>query len=530
MLPRSRQPTPRPPVSMRLAPLRSPSPLVALALGGGLLLGCAPAREASPPNLLLIVVDTQRPDHHGCYGYPLRTSPHLDQLAEQGFLFERAQSTAPWTAPALVSLMTGMYPEAHQVERFPDPPRLAEDVSTLAERLLARGYSTAAYTGGGFAKGDFGLDQGFEHFERQAGDDDSNVSNLLFPSRLVANVDKSLAWLREHRDRPFFLFFHTYEPHLPYYPEQRWLTAIGSKVDLAREEEELVAVIERWNAGSRLSMKDWLLVARHRLHCDLSGCGPIERRAALEEQLAAHELLQPRDLTSPLLPFVRDLYDAEIAAADAQLARLLDELEELDLEQDTVVVLASDHGESLGEHGELGHGLLLSDVVLSIALVVRAPMLDLAPRRVRQVVSSVDLVPTLVEVLGLDPDRFELPGESLLPLMAGEARDHVVFSQANTAAEERARFRSVREGRWRLVAQLRGPGRWLFDLEQDPDEERDVGAEHPEVVARLDALLRAREEEDGRERAQHGPPLSLEAGRDPDLERLGYVGRPSDPP
>ncbi len=515
---------------MRLASLRSSPSLAALALGSGLLLGCQPARETQPPNLLLIVVDTLRPDHLGCYGYPLPTSPHLDRLAEQGFLFERAQSTAPWTAPALVSLMTGMYPEAHQVERFPDPPRLAEDVDTLAERLLARGYATAAYTGGGFAKGDFGLDQGFEHFERQAGDDDSNASNLLFPSRLAANVDKSLAWLREHRERPFFLFFHTYEPHLPYCPEQRWLTAIGSKIDLAREEAELAGVIERWNSGSRLTMKDWLLVARHHLHCDLSECGPIERRAELEDQLAAHDLLQPRDLSSPLLPFVRDLYDAEIAAADAQLARLLDELAELDLDENTVVVLASDHGELLGEHGELGHGLLLSDVVLSIALVLRAPMLDLPPHRVRQVVSAVDLVPTLVEVLGLDPDRFELPGESLLTLMAGEERDHVVFSQANTAAAEGARFRSVREGRWRLVAQLRGPGRWLFDLEQDPFEDRDVAADHPEVVARLEALLRTREEQDGRERAQHAPPMPLNAGRDQDLERLGYVGRPSEQP
>ncbi|MCB9916328.1 MAG: sulfatase [Planctomycetes bacterium] len=508
--------------------MRSASVFRPALLAPLLLLACrgsdAPAESARPQNLVVLVIDTLRPDHLGCYGYARPTSPALDRWARNATVFERAQSAAPWTAPALVSLMTGLYPEAHEVARFPDPARLADDVTTLAELLSARGYDTAAFTGGGYASGDFGLDQGFAHFERQTGDDESHASNLRYASRLEANVDKSLAWLREREGRPFFLFLHTYEPHVPYAPAQRWLDAVGAHVDLEREEAALADTIARWNAGARLTAEDWARLAAHRFHCGWEGAGAVQRRDALEEELALRDQARRASADEPMLRLVRDLYDAEIAAADAQFGRVLAELEALGLAQDTVVVLASDHGEAFGEHGELGHGLLLSDAVLRIALVVRAPHERARGGRCDELVSAVDLVPTLAELLDLGVPDAELPGRSLVPLLRGARGAAAAYAQANSAPDEHARFRSVREGRWRLVAQVNGPRRWLYDLERDPGEEHDLAASQPVEVARLEALLEERAARDEATRRRHpaGAAPALHDARD--LRALGYVG------
>lgn len=501
-------------------------------IAGSLLLAlllCACGREPTAgsserPNLVLIVVDTLRADSLGCYGSSRPSSPRIDELARSGFLFENAQSAAPWTAPALLSLFTGLYPDAHGVRDFPDPPRVSDGVATLAELLAARGYESAAFTEGGYAKGDFGLDRGFGHYERQQGDDESHVSNMLFPSRLASNLEKSASWLRARRERPFFLFFHTYEPHYPYAPAQRWLDAIGSGLDLAREEARLVDVVRSWNLGDSPSEEDLLLIARHLQHCDLVDAGEVQRRSALEALLERRGWLQPRDPSSPLIPFLRDLYDAEVAATDAALGRLLDELRELGREEDTVVVVASDHGESFGEHGELGHGSLLSEVVLRMVLIVRAPTLDAEPRRIPQVVRSVDLLPTLGELLRLDLRGLPLQGRSLVPAMRGARIDLPAFSHATSTSGPAGELRSVRNGQWRYVAQARGPGRWLFDLESDPSESRDVAALHPALVARFEELLAQQSAQDSALRERF-PPRSLGARPpDPDLRRLGYTG------
>ena len=122
-----------------------------------------------PLNLVMVVLDTLRADHLGLYGYERPTSPHLDALARESFVFERAESAAPWTAPSLISLVTSLYPEVHGVRGFPNPRRMSDDVVTLAEVLKRHGYSTAAFTEGGYAKGDFGLDQGFDSYLAEPG-------------------------------------------------------------------------------------------------------------------------------------------------------------------------------------------------------------------------------------------------------------------------------------------------------------------------------------------------------------------------
>ncbi len=199
---------------MRTSPiaLLGAAVLTALAGCGG---GTEEPAVERPLNLVVVVLDTLRADHLGLYGYERDTSPHLDAFARESFVFERAESAAPWTAPSLVSLVTSLYPEVHGVRGFPNPRRMSDDVVTLAEVLRRHGYATAAFTEGGYAKGDFGLDQGFDSFPRKRGRRRVPDSHLFFPSRLEGNIARSLRWLREHGEEPFFLFFQTYEPHMP---------------------------------------------------------------------------------------------------------------------------------------------------------------------------------------------------------------------------------------------------------------------------------------------------------------------------
>ena len=200
-----------------------------------------------PPDVVVIVLDTLRPDHLGCYGYERPTSPNIDAFAATATVFEQAESVSPWTAPALISLMTSLHPEVHGVYQFPNPGRLNERVETLAERLSARGYATGAFTEGGYAKPEFGLDQGFDVYPSNPGDDDSHRSNLDHGSRLEGNLDRALAWYAEHADRPRLLFFHTYEIHEPLRAPDDFVRHFRPGWDSAAEDAQLEGLFERFN-------------------------------------------------------------------------------------------------------------------------------------------------------------------------------------------------------------------------------------------------------------------------------------------
>ena len=169
---------------------------------------------------MIVVLDTVRADHLSCYGYPKPTSPNLERFAEQAFVFENAQSVSSWTAPSLISLMTSLYPDAHGVLDYPLPKRLNPKVATLAEILQGRGYATAAFTEGGLRPSRASVwGRGFDTYPAPPGQD--HAFSTAFSKKLEANVDRTLVWLEEHRDEPFFLFFQTYEAHSPYRPPGR---------------------------------------------------------------------------------------------------------------------------------------------------------------------------------------------------------------------------------------------------------------------------------------------------------------------
>jgi arylsulfatase A-like enzyme len=490
-------------------------------------LGCAPddlKRSTSKPNVLLVALDTVRADHLQVYGYSRPTSPHLSARAKDWFIFENAQSSAPWTAPALISLMTSLYPNVHGIHAFPNPGRLGGSVTTLAEILREHGYVTAAFTEGGYAKGAFGLDRGFDHYPSNPGDEETNHSNLLHPSRLVLNLDRTLSWIRDHQHEAFFVFHHTYEPHTPYRAPESVISQFRPDYDEAVEHRRVREAIRRWNVDRTIDEQEMELVRIHQYHCRLNDMPRLLRQrrfAALSRKRGLdHNGLADR---RGVVRVLTDFHDAEIALVDQELDRIWTFLEDSRLLEHTIVVLLSDHGEGLGEHGAVEHGKSLFEELLHIPLMIYAPDPSLVARRIPSLVRSVDVMPTVLDLVGISAADRLLQGQSLVPLMRGEHRELLSFSHARDDVPSQF---SVRDDRWRLIRDNVTRETALYDLEHDPDELHPVTHQHPEIAARLEIELDRQMWRDQALKKASGADvqaIDLDSKTVDELRRLGYI-------
>ncbi|HZR81642.1 MAG TPA: sulfatase [Candidatus Binatia bacterium] len=395
-----------------------------------------PARhDASgrPPNVLLYVIDTLRADHLGCYGYPLATSPHIDALAREGVLFERTVAQASWTKPAVASLLTGLDPLAHGATSLRQAIR--PGVATLAERLAAQGWETAAFVTNVNVSAPFGFARGFETFEYLP-EDESRPSRHVLSDALGQEVAR---WLDRTHDRPFFLWVHSTDPHAPYTPPPE--------------------LAERFRPG--------------RGNGAPPGADPIAlgRRARGEGT----------SLSPAEVPEIVALYDGEIAFNDASLGALLDELRRRGLYDSTLIVVTADHGEEFGDHGGFDHGHTLYEELIRVPLVVRLPAGRLAGARRAAMARQIDLVPTLLDQLGIAPDP-DLPGRSLFARDGAEAGPVEAFSHTRLARRELA---AITSESWKSVQHLAGARREdveVFDLAGDPHEHESIARRRPVTV------------------------------------------------
>lgn len=466
----SRRPMPRP-----VDPLGSPRPvcllLLLLALGG-----CGTGESRAPWNVLLIVVDTLRPDHLGVYGYERDTSPVLDALAARSLVLERAYAQSSWTKPSVASLLTSLYPNRHRVLLESPADRLADDLLTLPEVLQAAGYRTAAISRNPHIQPGTGFSQGFGDFRGRPGWIWSDNNALV----ALDAVD----FLRgTRRDRPFFLYVHFLDPHDPFIPPPRCRGAFVEGLSSTHPDVQAGRVFRLLDEddGERLR-------------------APLARSD---------------------LAYLIALYDAEICAVDAAIGSMLDELERSDLAQRTLVVVTADHGEGFLEHDRLRHGYDLYDEAIRVPLILHVP--GAAPRvEGEAIVQQIDLAPTLLDVLGVPiPSSFE--GRSFAPLLEGAEPERPAIAVAETAWRG-LRRRALRTADWKLVVDHADGSVELYDLHSDPGEHRDVSAERPEIAERLAAQLiesagPLREPEDEALLPAGGPELE-EA-----LRRLGYLER-----
>ena len=418
--------------------------------------------ELRRPNIVLYVIDTVRADRLGTYGYEKPTSPRLDAFARGAVLFENAYAQSSWTRPAVASLFTGLLPPAHRTVGRRSV--LPDEATTLAEILSANGYEGLGLVRNPNVGAAFGFSQGFTRFRSEDRDRDQTM------------LDRVRLWLDERQDpeRPFFLYLHAIDPHGPYAP--------------APEFEQMF---------------------------DAGGAPPHYRTVRYLLQLNQGEA-QPDPGTAEALS---RLYDAEVAQNDRAFGELLDELDARGFAGDTAVIYVSDHGEEFMEHGRWEHGLSLYEEVLRIPLVMRLP--GAPPRRVETPAQHVDLLPTLLAYLDIEPPPTD--GRDLLsePRRGDDSRD--VYAHLDV---DNHRSSTVIRGRYKLVlpqSPSQGSEPMLFDLETDPEERENLASGRAEIVRRMTGLLA--------ERGLAGevePAVELEEDQiDEDLRRrlraLGYV-------
>lgn len=432
-------------------------------------LACRPAAERRP-DVILYLVDTLRADHLGCYGYRRGTSPQIDAFAAESVLFEDAVAQSAWTRPAVTSLLTGLDPHSHGVEERLDA--LPESFDTLPEILRREGYQTAAFVSSAVITAKFGFDQGFDTFRQQ-------VKETIEPERTTSEWvnAEALRWL-EQRDpgRPFFLFLHTLDPHMPYRPPEPFRRRLAPDAD--------------------------------------PRAGRLEQVVALRDGLRP---ASPRDRKD-----IPALYDAEIAANDAAFGRLVAELRARGIYDPLLLIFVSDHGEELSDHGGWEHGATLYQELVHVPLLLKLPRGAGSGRRVGETVRQVDVLPTILNVLGGEIPQ-GIHGRSLLPLLqAPSRRPPTAFSSLDLDGR---RIESVIMEDRKLIHTLahdRHPvGLELYDLASDPGERRNLAAAEPAAVRGLSRLL------ERRARAAGAPPKAPPVALDPELEEqlraLGYL-------
>jgi choline-sulfatase len=384
-------------------------------LGAG---GCRPSGKGGESaslrrlNVLLVTIDTLRPDRLGCYGYKDIATPNLDRLAQSGALFENAVTDTPLTAPSHASMFTGVYPTVHKV-RDTGGFVLQTPHPTLAELLQSQGWTTAAFVGASVLKKGFGFGRGFAVYDDHMPEPESGRAEVEFPERRAGEVvDRAVRWLEQQKSRPFFLWVHVFDPHSPYDPPE-----------------------------------------------------PFRRQ------------------------YRGRPYDGEVAYTDRELGRLFDAVAAHSPPENTLTAVLSDHGESLSDHGEYSHGVFLYDATVRIACILSGPGIP-GGMRVKQQARTIDLLPTLLDLMGGKAPA-EVQGASLVPALAGK-EDPDTWSYIETLYPRInmgwAELRGIRTNRWKYI---RAPKPELYDLSRDPEETSNVVATHSQEVRAMEERLRA---------------------------------------
>ena len=419
------------------------------------------------PNILLIVVDTLRADHLSCYGYPRGTSPNIDGLARQGALFENAVSTSSWTISSHASLFTGLYPHQHGVEWNNPRALMKASYPTLAEALQTVGYRTAAFSANTFWVTQSRFGRGFARFEdffHSPRDmfmrtvygvviDQFILKHLGFedlPARKRADdVNEAVVrWIRSDQEKSFFAFLNYVDTHDPYLPPHPYRGKFSRSP----------------NPGG-----------------------------ILNPRMGRFALRKPEQVQGEL-----DAYDGAIAYVDDRIGRLITELQRLGLDDSTLIIVMSDHGEEFGEHGLYLHGQSLYREVIQVPLIVRWRQKIPPGIRVQQPVSIAAIPTSVLQLIGANHARL-FPGRPLSELWesadANTAWPDVLSEMPHKpwdpkgAATRHGALRSLVDRDWHYIRHD-VLGEELYDWRHDPLESHSMVKEQAAVGRLRDSLNR----------------------------------------
>jgi arylsulfatase A-like enzyme/Flp pilus assembly protein TadD len=411
-------------------------------------------------NVVLVSIDTCRADFLGCYGYPLRTTPNIDAVARQAVLFGKAIAPAPLTLPSHTSMLTGTIPPYHRVLDNSEY-RLGAEYTTLAEILKQNGFVTSAFISCLVLDSKYGLDQGFDTYDD---DFEKPIDVTGIDEQKAGDTTRSvLTWLEEHQEGKNFIFVHYFDPHSTYAPPEPFASRFRNALPSDNAMPNFPPALVGWYAG-------------------------------------------------------------EIAYVDHCIGQIIDKLKELDLYDSTLLIITSDHGEMLGEHGESTHCYFIYQSAVRVPLIFKLPG-STKPRRISDVVGLVDILPTVCSMLGIEPPA-QIQGTDLKPYFNGDSQPYpnrYLYSQSLESTKYNANsLLGVVGDRYKYIQTTR---RELYDLQNDPAELNNLAVEQPNRVRIMQDKLQQILEESVR--PDTGAPETKVLLDEETLQRLatlGYVG------
>jgi len=461
----------------------------ALGLGWWLL-----GSKTSSVPVVIYVVDTLRADRLGLYGYPRKTSPELDALAAESVVFEQAYAPAPWTLPSVASILTSTFPCEHGVLK--EKQKLNPGLQTLAERVRSAGYATAAYYSNWYVGNIADLDRGYE------------TSVMEWPDQRRA--DEVMAFTQKVGTRPFLLYLHTMEPH-----------------DLSWAPTEALKPFGHVSVDTRVAYRKAADQYRQALAADWRDNRPLGTTDATEEITDALAKLKA------LRPAASDLYDAAVRAADHNLGEVIATLKADGVWERGIFVFLSDHGEELGEHDGWLHDQSVYEELVRVPLLIHFPDGKYGGTRLASVVSLVDLMPTILDYIGLEKLCAGCRGQSLLPVLGSELSDDETKTLVPTMRHnERHFYRTWKQGRGDVnVVLRRGSLKAIWNAEPDAVELYELEADAGET-----SNLQPQRQAEARQlrdeaaawlatcRSQLQPPVTVDSIDPRAIEQLRAVG------
>ena len=421
--------------------------------------------------MIIVLVDTLRADHMSLYGYDRETTPFIDLLADDSVVFNRARSQSACTFPSVNSMLTSRYAFDFYREQSKGMG-IPDQYPTLAQILRAHGYRTVAVSASPIVRdtpskenpaGGFGA--GFDVFDEKCLWNNAECVN----GRTLKHMKKL--------EEPFFLYLHYMDPHGHYTPPESYTKQFAGPY----EGHDFIA------AGDTGPIEDMLFADGPRV-----------------------------DITDRDIQHLIDLYDDEIRYFDGQLRNLFEPWKENGLIDRSLVVVTADHGEEFLEHNQVGHCRGVWDTLTRVPLIVRVPGKIEGARRIDAPVQLVDVVPTLLDALGIASADLAAEGVSLSGVMRGEpqARQYAYTDQG--------RYRATDDGQWQLIFNGEASTATLFNVVSDPLAQRDLFSSSEAEVERLSSALNRWLKDTG-QALNFDAALAAAKAKEEELRALGYL-------
>ena len=403
-------------------------------------------------NIIFVSFDALQAKHVHNLGYFRNITPTIDDMASRGFNFKQTISASSWTVPSSMTWFTGVYPSQHKVlnkfskyieeeKILSNLKKLSPDIITLAEILKANSYANGGFTGDAGVSGFFGYNQGFDIY----------VDSSEPFAGLEVSSPKAVDWLKENKDKKFFLFLHGYDFHGQYEPSEGF-------------DYRFVDADYDWDYN-----------------------GSREQQAILREKGLEQGYI---NMSEDDVEFWRAIYDEKIERADAKFAKFLEEVEKLGLMNKTIFVLTADHGTEFYEHKRFDHGFSLYDELIHVPLVIVLPN-SIENRNIDNQVRSLDIMPTILDLLDIDVSRAvknQMEGVSLVPLMKGDTLNLDAFVETDYRHYTYKRSIRTHDG-WKLIYSLENGEKELYNIKEDSQELNNLIDENPEIVNELQQRL-----------------------------------------